>query len=83
MPWTTSLARTIKPRNHTALHTLAEARAYMLELPKDIADRPVWQHTGQLLLTAAETQTKPAIDDVTKQLELALFVTYRQDMSKI
>jgi hypothetical protein len=82
MTWTANLAGTLKPRNHAALYTLADARGYMLELPEDVAGHLVWQHAGRLMLAAAENPTKAAIDTATKQLELALFVTYRQDMSE-
>ena len=83
MPWTTSLDRTLKPRDHAALHTLADARAYMLELPEDMAGRQVWQHAGHLLLAAAESPAKAAIEGATKQLDLALFLSFRLDMSGI
>jgi hypothetical protein len=83
MTWTASLARTLQPRDHAALHTLADARAYMLELPEEMAGRQVWQHAGKLLLAAADAPEKAAIAGATKQLDLALFLSFRLDMSGI
>jgi hypothetical protein len=83
MTWSTSLARTLKPSHHAALHTLADARAYVLELPERVASHQAWQHAGQLLLAAAEAPTKAAIEDATRQIELALFTTGRQDITPI
>jgi hypothetical protein len=54
----------------------------MLELPEDMAGRQVWQHAGHLLL-AAEFPAKAAIEGATKQLDLALFLSFRLDMSGI
>jgi hypothetical protein len=83
MPWTDSLARTIKPNHHAALHTLADARDYMLALPAPVADHQAWQYAGKLLLAAAEAPGRAAIEDMTRQIELALFTTGRQDMTPI
>jgi IS5 family transposase len=82
MTWATSLARAIHPRDHAPLRTLADAAGYLLELPAGIAGYQAWQHAGQLLLAAAENPTRAAIDDATRQLELALFTTGQQNMSE-
>jgi hypothetical protein len=83
MPWSESLARTLKPRDHAALRTLADARDYMLGLPASVAEYEAWQHAGKLLLAAAEAPGRATIDDATRQIELALFTTGRQDMTPI
>jgi hypothetical protein len=80
MTWTASLARPLKPRDHDPLRTLADARDYMLGLPASVAEYEAWQHAGKLLLAAAENPTRAAIDDATRQIEMALFTTGRQDM---
>jgi hypothetical protein len=81
--WTASLTRTLRPRNHAALRTLADVRAYMLDLPEDMVGRQAWQQAAKLLLAAAENPKTAAINAATKQLELALFLTGRHGMSKI
>jgi hypothetical protein len=83
MNWRAPLARPLKPRNHGALRTLADARSYILELPAPVARYQAWQHAGKLLMTAAEAPNDTAINNATRQLELALFVTGRQDMSEV
>jgi hypothetical protein len=83
MTWSATLARTVKPRDHAALRTLADARSYFLELPAGLARQQSWQQAGKLLLSAAEALNDAAINDATRQLELALFVTGRQDMAEI
>jgi len=37
-----------------ALRTLADVRAYMLDLPEDMVGRQAWQQAAKLLLAAAE-----------------------------
>jgi hypothetical protein len=83
MNWTAILARPLKPRYHAALRTLADARSYILELPAPVARYQAWQQAGKLLMAAAEAPNDAAINNATTQLELALFVTGRQDMSEV
>jgi hypothetical protein len=83
MPWTDSLARTLKPRDHDPLRTLADVRAYVLDLPSRLAAHQAWQHAGELLLAAAENPTRAAIEDATRQIELALFVTGLLELTPI
>jgi hypothetical protein len=81
MTWTAALVHSLKPRDHDPLRTLADAREYMLGLPTSVAGYEAWQHAGKLLLAAAENPTKSAVDDATKQIEMALFMTGRQEMT--
>jgi hypothetical protein len=53
----------------------------MLALPAPVADHQAWQYAGKLLLAAAEAPGRATIEDVTRQIELALFTTGRQDMT--
>lgn len=80
MSWDAKLSRSLKPVDHAPLVTLADARAYMLELPANIAEWNVWQHAAKLLLAASEAPTKDAIDEATEQVERAIFLTYRMDL---
>jgi len=77
MSWAALLAKPLKPRGHAELRTLANARDYMLKLPDEIASTQVWLRAGDFLLAAAAEPTEAAIDEVTVQLDLALFTTYR------
>lgn len=88
---TVALARVLTPLGHPPLTTLAEATAYMLALPAGIASRQAWEHAaegagprGQYpaeLAMAARTQPDAAaIAALTRQLEVALFTTYRLDV---
>ena len=83
MSWTVRLARTLKPRDHAPLVTLADARAYMLGLPPSVAEWNAWQQASKLILAASEDSSEESIGAATDQLEVALFVTYRQDMSEM
>lgn len=80
MSWFAKLAKPLKPRDHAELVTLGHARDYMLKLPDDIASRQVWLRAGDFLLAAAAQPTGAAIDEVTAQLDLALFTTYRLEL---
>ena len=83
MSWTASLARPLKPRDHGPLATLADARAYILELPPSVVAWNSWQQASKLLLTASENATEESIAGATDQVEVALFLSYRYDMADI
>jgi hypothetical protein len=74
------LARPLKPRDHAPPVTLDDATAYMLALPDEIAERQAWQHAAALAIEARKTPTKVALAALTRQIELALFTTYRLDL---
>jgi hypothetical protein len=78
--WDTPLARPLKPRDHAALETLADARAYVFKLPPAMAGWQAWVRAIELLLAAAANPTKAAIVAATEQLELAMFHSARTDM---
>jgi len=67
-----------KPANGKAIATLADARAYMLKLPADRAQRQAWQKTAELVLAAADGESVPA---ARLQLALALFMDGGTDPS--
>jgi hypothetical protein len=61
------LTRPIPTKDKGVLHTVAEARAYMLGLSKDRELNVRWQRAAELLLAEAD------VGALTKQIELALF----------
>ena len=76
------LTRPIKPINRAmALYTIDEACAYLISLPGQIARMQAWECAANLALKARENPTNAALDEFTRQLELALFVTDRLDLT--
>jgi hypothetical protein len=76
------LTRPIKPINRTlALYTIDEACAYLISLPGQLAGMQAWECAAGLALKARENPTNATLDDFTRQLELALFVTDRLDLT--
>ena len=61
--------------------TLADARDYMLKRPDAIAVWQAWLLAAELLLAAAKYPTDDAIGEATDQLERALFLSYREDIT--
>jgi hypothetical protein len=53
---------------------------YLLGLTASVAGYEAWQYAGKLLLAAAEAPGRATIEDATRQIELALFTTGRQEM---
>jgi hypothetical protein len=67
--WSRPLDKPVElPRG--TLKTLAEAGAYILDLPDDIRQRDHWQRATDLLLKAAKRVAR--VEDVTAQIEHAL-----------
>jgi hypothetical protein len=50
--WTRKLSRPVKVKHGPVLHTLADARAFMVELPEAIQMRKSWQHAAAQILAA-------------------------------
>jgi hypothetical protein len=80
MAWRAELIRPVKPVGRPPLKTLADARAYLLELPDGTASLPDWRRAAELLLDAADDADAPAIRAATDQVERALFATRRLDL---
>ncbi len=70
----TKLSRPIPTIDRGALRTVADARAYMLELSPQRERRPQWQAACALLLTQADVAA------LTDQIELALFYDAKLDL---
>jgi hypothetical protein len=75
------LTRPIKPNGHTPLRTMDEACAYLIALPGQIATEEAWECAAVLALEARAHPTESALDEFTRQLELALFITHLLDLS--
>ena len=68
--WQSKLSRPISSKTGTKLETLADARAFILDmLPESDQDRSSWQHATELLIEAAERGGA-----TTEQIERALFL---------
>ena len=71
MSWKRPLAHVIKDRRGRELHTLHDARAYVLKLGNGVAARQHWRRAVELMLVAAEEGDTHA---VTQQLKLAMLI---------
>jgi len=72
------LSQTLTPKKHAPLVTLDDACRYILTLPPDVADTAAWRSAARVTLAALdEPPTESTLRDITKQVELALFVSYR------
>ena len=69
--WNRPLARTVAVKGRPELRTLADARAYLLNLPEREQSEPRWQSVARRLFIACETGD---VEAVTEQLELALLM---------
>ena len=70
------LARPLPTKDRGILHTVENARTYMLALPKHRQIKGQWQHAVALLLTHGD------VVDLTRQVELALFYDAKLDLAK-
>ena len=72
MTWNTVLSRPIRVKDGSTLKTLADARAYILELPSEVTARPSWRDAAETLVEAAEGRATVA--EASQKVETALFV---------
>jgi hypothetical protein len=68
------LSRPLPTKDGGTLRTVAEARAYIVALPDHRELRRYWQHAARLILEQAD------IGDVSRQVELALFLDYKLNL---
>jgi hypothetical protein len=68
--WRRKLSAPLQVLRGPTLRTLADARAWILELPADVQEYTAWQAAARKMLDAADGGD---IDAATKQIELALF----------
>ncbi len=70
-----SLIRPVTPNDHAPLHTVDDVGAYMHSLPRTRQ----WDTVADLVREARNAPTQTALDELTRQLELALFLDLRLD----
>jgi hypothetical protein len=72
------LSQPLTPKRHAPLVTVDDACRYILALPPEVADTAAWRNAARITLAALdEPPTESALRDITRQVELALFVSYR------
>ena len=72
------LSQPLMPKEHDALVTLDDACRYILALPQEVADTAAWRNAARVALAALdEAPTESTLRDITKRIELALFMTHR------
>ena len=72
------LSQPLTPKDNAPLVTLDDACRYIAALPDEVAQTKAWRDAASLVLAARySTPTESALKEVTKRLELALFVTFR------
>ena len=70
-----SLTRPVTPIDHPPLRTLDDVSCYMVSLPKTRE----WETVANLVREARNEPTEAALDALTRQVELALFLDLRLD----
>ncbi len=70
-----SLIRPVTPNDHPPLRTLDDVSAYMVSLPRTRE----WDTVACLVREAHDEPSETALDAVTRQVELALFLDLRLD----
>jgi len=70
--WYRPLHKPVELPGGTTIKTLAEAGAYILDLPEHIKHRDSWQRATDILLKAASGAA--SVEDATAQIEYALFM---------
>ena len=71
------LTRPLPTKDGCTLRTVAEARTYMIGLPKQRELQTRWQRVAGLILEEADVAA------VSRQLELALFMDAKLDVAKM
>jgi hypothetical protein len=75
------LTRAIRPTGRAPLRTLEDVCAYIIGLPGNMARMPLWQSTAALALKTRKDPTEPSRDELTDQVEQALFVSHQLDLT--
>jgi hypothetical protein len=66
------LSRVVRPIRSEPLHTLSEARAYILSLPPGTRHQDAWDRAADLLMVAVDSSSDTDIEQATFQIERAL-----------
>jgi hypothetical protein len=72
--WELKLSRAVAPIRSEPLHTLADARAYILSLPPGTRHHDDWERAADLLMAAAGSASEADIELATFQIERALLL---------
>jgi Molybdopterin-binding domain of aldehyde dehydrogenase len=72
--WECRLSRSVVRKHGSSMHTLPDARVYVLALPPGIQHQEDWQHAAHLLLAAVDSASETDIEQATFQLERALLL---------
>ena len=75
------LTRAIRPTGRAPLRTLDDVCAYIIGLPGNMARMPLWQSTAALAVKTRKDPTEPALNELTDQVEQALFVSHQLDLT--
>jgi hypothetical protein len=70
-----SLIRPVTPIDHAPLRTLDDVCAYMVSLPRTRQ----WETVADLLREARNQPTEIVLDELTRQVEIAMFLDLRLD----
>ena len=72
IPHSPRLSRSVRSKDHASLRTLNDVCAYMVALPTEIAQQPVWRDAAALALDARLSPSRNIMATLTRQIELAL-----------
>jgi hypothetical protein len=75
--WNRPLCRVITPARCTPMHTLSDARDFILDLPKGTRHQDIWESAANLLIRAAESGRDGDIEAATFKVECALLLERR------
>jgi hypothetical protein len=70
--WTSRLSRSVSPIRGDEIHTLADARDFILALPPGQQNQEDWQRTAELLIVAAESGRASDLERATFRFERSL-----------
>jgi hypothetical protein len=70
--WGLELSRVVMPIRGEPLHTLGDARAYILSLPPGTRHHDDWERAADLLMAAVDSSSESDIEQATFQIERTL-----------
>jgi hypothetical protein len=70
--WELKLSRMVVPIRSAPLHTLSDARAYILSLPPGTRNQDDWERAADLLMAAVASASETDVEQATFQIERAL-----------
>jgi hypothetical protein len=70
--WELKLSRVVAPIRGEPMHTLSDARAYILSLPPGTRNQDDWERAADLLMAAVASASETDVEQATFQIERAL-----------